>query len=229
MPCSVSNEQEDSSVCLQWPYTVHTATCRSPPPISLVPNACHPMHFTSRTTKDIQYATRQCKPNRFGRMQLWHAPQVYIDQIVFKKLWGSYVWNEVLAQPKDTIVFKVYTASQVLLPQTWNRCETLDVLNSHCLSTLELQFLVIHCNPGVANMFSQSLIWNDKLKGEQTDYQGITTFNIWRLLHHECLIGSAFFSRLLSIEPGWSLQVDMENEALGVGDPWAECWKKCAW
>ena len=69
MQYSVSNGQEDSSVCLLWPYTVHAATCRSPPLFFLVPNAGHPMHFSSRRahTKDIQYATRQCnKPNRFG-------------------------------------------------------------------------------------------------------------------------------------------------------------------
>ena len=61
-----------------------SANYRFPPPISLLPNGGHPMHFSSRRLLRRTSNMQPGSANRiaFGRMQLWHATQVFRPDIL---------------------------------------------------------------------------------------------------------------------------------------------------
>lgn len=126
----------------------------------------------------------------------------------FKKLWRSYVWTEGNAQP---IIFKVYTASQVLLLPSWTTCETLDAFNFHSCLILQFEFWVIHCNPGVALSYLEwwfEIIWKgwvNKLSREH-HLQHIKTSSS-SMSHWFPVWFSAFNLR-------WSPQLALRKEAL---------------
>ena len=121
-----------------------SANYRFPPPISLLPNGGHPMHFSSRR---LLRRTSNMQPGSANRIALEGCScgmqHRYSDQIFFKKLRETYVWTERIAQP---IFFNSRSPSLCDSLQSWS-CQhvfTIMIIWKGCVNQLSREHHLQH-------------------------------------------------------------------------------------